>query len=343
MFVLRLMGSCSNRCLFCMVREEMAMSSHMPFDEIEKKISHLKEGDAIDLFGGEPTLYPRFWDLMDLVAKRKLIIHLASNCRKMSKPDFMERLSAYPNLNIRTSYLGQNEEIHDYYTNVRGSYRDTVRGMKNVIACKVPLHVNIVIARKNFTALKSMVTQLIDLGVNEVKLSYLTGYDSIQQHLVKLDELRPKLVSAIEILIENGISLQIEKAPLCIAPQYINYHIPESHRGMAESLKRYLFTNTCKSCKLMKACIGVLPTYHHLFGESGVVPFDSIPPDAIRNVTREELDHYKPDHTTEFLSLQSNQDLDLQSHFTCVLKTMLKLKAYGHHSKYFVRDGVLIP
>lgn len=74
---------------------------HRSLQEIEAMLDAVvaNEGEAqiVQLSGGEPTLHPQFWEIMDL-AKTKAIKHLMINTngiRLAQEPDFVKRLARY--------------------------------------------------------------------------------------------------------------------------------------------------------------------------------------------------------------------------------------------------------
>lgn len=342
MEIFRLMGICNNRCKFCMVEKEIAKENHPPFEDISSRILSLQDGDRIDLFGGEPTLYPFFWDLLELATHKNLRISMATNCRSMSSLSFVNRLKQFPIVEIRTSLYGHNPKIHDYYTSIKGSFRQTIRGIQNLCHQQIPPLVNIVLLEENVDHLQEMLDLLVTLGVSSIKLSSLYGNQQIKDMILDIGKVKKIISSAVLGISNRGISLQIEKSPLCLAPLFINFFIHETDPKMIHSSERnYTYPDICKECKLKKACDGVLKAYIEKYNTSGLTPYESIPPYAIREINYSEVADYSPQFSTEFISI------DYQKGSYPVIKPKEKLKyingikkQYAH--AYIIEKGEII-
>jgi 7,8-dihydro-6-hydroxymethylpterin dimethyltransferase len=93
--------ACNLSCPVCFADSSVKRTGHRPLAEIERMLDILVasegEPDLVQLSGGEPTLHPQFFDILD-AAKRRPIRHLMINTnglRIAREPGFAERLAAY--------------------------------------------------------------------------------------------------------------------------------------------------------------------------------------------------------------------------------------------------------
>ena len=92
---------CNLSCPTCYAMSSPHYGRHRTMEEIEQMfdviVASEGEPDVVQLSGGEPTIHPRFWDIMDL-AKTKPIKHLMLNTngiRIANDPGFAEKLATY--------------------------------------------------------------------------------------------------------------------------------------------------------------------------------------------------------------------------------------------------------
>ncbi|MEM8873809.1 MAG: radical SAM protein [Planctomycetota bacterium] len=93
---------CNLRCPICYADSgPERVESHRSLEVIEGMLDAVVrnegEPDVVQISGGEPTIHPRFWDILD-AAKARPIKHLMVNSNGVliaSKPDFAKRLAEY--------------------------------------------------------------------------------------------------------------------------------------------------------------------------------------------------------------------------------------------------------
>jgi len=93
--------ACNLSCPVCFADSSVKRSGHRPLAEIEQMLDVLiaseGEPDLVQISGGEPTLHPRFFEILD-AAKARPIRHLMINTnglRIAAEPAFAARLAEY--------------------------------------------------------------------------------------------------------------------------------------------------------------------------------------------------------------------------------------------------------
>jgi len=129
--IVEINSACNLACPVCFADAEDMHGGHLPLATIEKMLDALVtsegEPDLVQLSGGEPTLHPQFFEILDAV-KRRPIRHVMINTngiRIAQDPAFVERLARYaPRLEV---YL-QFDSLHDdALVNLRGARLTRVR------------------------------------------------------------------------------------------------------------------------------------------------------------------------------------------------------------------------
>jgi MoaA/NifB/PqqE/SkfB family radical SAM enzyme len=103
---------------------------------LEKRKKEILKDDSIYITGGEPTLHPNFLDIIEYLSKNfsKQAIKLLTNGRMFSYADFAKKfLSINPKIEIEVSLYGPSAKIHDSVTGARGSFQQTLAGLKNLL------------------------------------------------------------------------------------------------------------------------------------------------------------------------------------------------------------------
>jgi uncharacterized radical SAM superfamily Fe-S cluster-containing enzyme len=99
--VVEITDHCNLRCPTCYASSGPERLTHRSFDEVlamlDAVVASEGQADVVQISGGEPTLHPRIFDILD-AAKARPIRHLMLNTngiRIAQEPGFAERLAAY--------------------------------------------------------------------------------------------------------------------------------------------------------------------------------------------------------------------------------------------------------
>lgn len=99
--VVEITDHCNLRCPTCYASSGPERLTHRSFDEVlamlDAVVASEGQADVVQISGGEPTLHPRFFDILD-AAKARPIRHLMLNTngiRLAQEPGFVERLASY--------------------------------------------------------------------------------------------------------------------------------------------------------------------------------------------------------------------------------------------------------
>ncbi len=99
--VVEVTDRCNLRCPTCYAMSSPTYGRHRTLEEVEAMldavVANEGEPDVVQISGGEPTIHPQFWDILD-AAKRRPIRHLMLNTngiRIAEEEGFAERLAEY--------------------------------------------------------------------------------------------------------------------------------------------------------------------------------------------------------------------------------------------------------
>jgi uncharacterized radical SAM superfamily Fe-S cluster-containing enzyme len=122
--VLEVTDQCNLRCPVCYAGSGPERTLHRPIEMIERMLDAVVasegEPDVVQISGGEPTVHPEFFAILD-AARRRPIRHLMVNTnglRLAREPGFVERLASY----------GQGLEVYLQFDSLREGPLRALRG-----------------------------------------------------------------------------------------------------------------------------------------------------------------------------------------------------------------------
>src|SRR3569833_2485619 len=99
--LLEITDVCNLNCPICYANSGTHRTTHRPFEQVERMLNMIvrneMEPDIVQISGGEPTLHPQFFDILD-AAKQRPIKHLMVNTngvRIARDEPFAARLATY--------------------------------------------------------------------------------------------------------------------------------------------------------------------------------------------------------------------------------------------------------
>lgn len=257
--VINLDKICNQDCLFCF-QWNHKQNFHPTLSTILEKIGDV---DRVDLFGGEPTVYKNFFELLDFLYERQIRISLATNMIKFSEKDFFDRFKKYENISIRGSILGI-KETHDHYTRTVGSFDKMISGLKNLVSTYKDIRMNTVILPKNLKELEEIVDLIYEIGIRKFKFSMPVSvpYDIEEDVFLNIKEIKPILDPVLNKLKELQCDFQIEKSPFCLSQDNVKNFLLESSQN---------FGKDCNTCYMRNNCFGVCSEYLDKFKDDGFI------------------------------------------------------------------------
>jgi hypothetical protein len=227
--IVEINSACNLACPVCFADAEDMHGGHLPLATIERMLDALVESegepDLVQLSGGEPTIHPQFFDILDAV-KRRPIRHVMINTngvRIAQDAEFVARLATYaPRLEV---YL-QFDSLNDYaLVNLRGARLSRIRraalealeevGLSTTLVAVVKRGVNdgevaaIVNYALEWSCVRGVTFQPVqDAGRNE-------GFDA-KDNRVLLTQIRREVVKAGVFDADDMIPLPCNPDQICI-------------------------------------------------------------------------------------------------------------------------------
>ena len=298
--------SCNNNCIHCVIagHRERLRKEGKPIDRTTEEIKkHLKEAkelgaNSVVFTGGEVTIRPDFLELLKFAKNLGLVISLQTNGRAFHSEKFTKKtLDIAPDMHLEIAIHSDKKENHDKITRVKGSFDQTIKGIKNLTNLGTErLNFKVVISRLNFRDLPEIVKLAKSFGIRQVDIAFPHGMGNALKYWFKIvpryTEIEDFVIEAAKFRKENGVKVTYEAIPFCFLTGYENC-VSELHylrmylEGKTSLLRqvgdpemdwqkdRILIKSKakqCKDCKFFNICEGVWREYIELYGSDEFKP-----------------------------------------------------------------------
>ena len=256
---------CNSNCIMCPTPEIIRKTQQQYSAEQLINIVKYFPNDAchITITGGEPFLIKK--DMFKLLEFLKYNLNstdylLLTNGRAFCSKEYTDlfAFSKPDKIKLGIPIHGYNEKTHDYITQAKGSFIQTIRGIKNLIQIHSKIEIRIVVSKLNYLFIDKIAELIVHelKGINCVKIMAMemTGNAAKNRDQVWIDypDAFKACENAIELLALNGIDVGLYNFPLCAVDKRF-WDICE--KSISEHKIR--FAPQCTDCIVKDACGGV--------------------------------------------------------------------------------------
>lgn len=143
---------CNLNCSFCYNTEYVRYNnpSEMNTEQVKQIIDKLSDAGCLGIGfnGGEPTLRDDICELVSYANSKDLIPLIATNATLIDKK-YAEKLRSSGLCYAQVSLDG-NPGTHDFLRGKKGTYKETLKGLKNLVDSGVYVSVAMVVTKKNY-------------------------------------------------------------------------------------------------------------------------------------------------------------------------------------------------
>lgn len=216
--------TCNNRCTFC-VQGDRRLAE--PDRDTAALLGLLDAGrayaDELVLTGGECTIRR---DLLTLVRHARAagyrVIQIQTNGRMLAVASLCDALIEAGATEFSPSLHGALAATHEAQTRAPGSYRQTVQGIRNLVARGQRVLTNSVVTRSNMRELGMLGELLAALGVAQYQLAMVhplgTAGERFPEVVPPLPEAAPWVRAGLRPGRAAGIRVMVEAMPPCLLP-----------------------------------------------------------------------------------------------------------------------------
>ena len=280
---------CNNLCRFCVQGNKRERYPDKSDEEVKKILKENTDNYQCIVFtGGEPTIRK---ELAGWVKYAKGLgygaIQIQTNGRLFAYRDYCKTLIGAGANQFSPALHGSTSKIHDSLTRSKGSFEQTVQGIKNLVSLGQYVGTNSVINKKNYKDLPSLAKLLVDLKVNQFQFAFIhinqiiAGDPNLVEEIVpRHSVVEPYVKKGLQIGIDAGVPVMTEAIPYCFMGGYedqvVEKIIPDTNVFDADfEVKDYTDYRrnkgkvkgpTCPRCKHYRICEGPWKEYPELFG-----------------------------------------------------------------------------
>jgi MoaA/NifB/PqqE/SkfB family radical SAM enzyme len=269
--ILLITETCNLNCLFCSAKGRNAKINRKT---ILQQINQCKDGLTIS--GGEPTLSPDLFWIIEEAKKKNLFVELQTNGITLCYKGLVSKLvKAGVNL-FNINFPSHLSLINDKITQTKGLFKNKIEGIKNLQAVGSNIRLTCVVNALNYKDLQDYV---IFVKQNFPKIKFLQfSFIKIMgqarknpQILITYEKVQPFLLRAFKKCQELNIDFITDHIPLCYLDNLVKYHIDYQKIIRGEkpeySLKEKMKLKECADCRLNSFCYGVRKDYLEFFGK----------------------------------------------------------------------------
>ena len=253
--------------------------------------------------GGEATLRK---DLPELIAHAEAngqITGLNTNTRRLTDAKYLQKLVEAGLDHVQITVESCDEQIHDEMMRSKGAFKQTIQGLKNVLATRLYVMTNTTMLRTNVHKIPETLDFLAELGVPTIGLNALiySGNGLTVGTGLHERELQPILDMAVQKTSDHGQRL-IWYTPT----QYCNFDPTQANLGV-----KGCTASLYSMCIESNGDVSALPVLLSSLGNILTDPWDSIWNHKLSVQLRERMD-YPPNVKAVPSSLNVAADVPLQ-------------------------------
>jgi radical SAM protein with 4Fe4S-binding SPASM domain len=185
---------CQNNCVHCYAGGSH-VTEELPTPQWKQVIDRLHHvGVFILTFtGGEPTLREDLPELLRYGQKKGLVTGLITNGRRLTDNEYIKSLEESGLDFVQVTLESHKQEVHDLITGDKGSWTETVKGIKNLIPTQIYTTTNTTLSKHNAEDFLDTIDFLKELGIASFGCNSLIysgkAKDGLEDFVLSLEDL----------------------------------------------------------------------------------------------------------------------------------------------------------
>ncbi len=213
---------CNLRCGWCYAQDQSIDQQDMPLSLATQIIAFQQEigVEQVIIIGGEPTIYPYLFEVIDLYTSKKIKPILVTNGKKLSDSEFAKKLVAAGIKDVSLSVKGVDDQQYKKVTGV-ACYNNVLKGIRNLIDLGVAPTVQVTIVSETIPTIERLLTNLLREGVTGMSFDMATpvivGDSLTQKGIPDPQQLAKSCVDIYRFLKDKNSEFNIRVSiPLCL-------------------------------------------------------------------------------------------------------------------------------
>lgn len=284
--------ACNNNCRFC-VQADNKLKGNRKLEDIKRDLEDSRQRcDGVVLTGGEVTIRKDFFDIVGYAKQMGYkTIQVQTNGRMFSSLDFCKKTIKAGATEFSPAVHGYCAEQHDFLTRAPGSFKQTIKGIKNLKSLGAYILTNTVIVKPNYRNAPEIARLLVKLNVDQFQLAFVhpmgNAWKNFDSMVPLISLAAPYMHKGLKIGLDAGKRVMTEAMPYCLMEGYEEYIaekvIPHTEIKGAKHQNTENFTEVrkvqgkakflqCEKCKYNKICEGPWREYPEKRGNKEFMP-----------------------------------------------------------------------
>jgi MoaA/NifB/PqqE/SkfB family radical SAM enzyme len=295
---LKLGYSCNNNCIHCVIADNRKFAKekigrfNRTTSECKKELSDSRKNDysQVIITGGEPTIRKDLIEILSYAKSLGYFIHMQTNGRMFYDKEYTKLLTKF-NISYTIALHGNNETIHDQITRVPSSFKQTIKGIENLIYFNQIVAGKVVISKYNYKNLVDIYKLFSKLNVKHINMAFPHALGNARKFfncvVPRYKSIQPYLNHLIEIKKDRKTNFEFETIPYCILYNPEGLSSEDRKKGVVTECKQVgdkpvnwsnlrkenkIKFQKCELCKWNSACEGPWKEYVDSYGDEEFEP-----------------------------------------------------------------------
>lgn len=211
-------GRCNYNCRHCFMSAPDYHGEDLTMEQCIRILDELAACGIrmVSLTGGEPLVSPHFYDILDEIRKRGIILSTIYTNGKLVDDELLDELESrgmHPNFHISFDGIGW----HDWIRGEEGAEEEAVRAFRLLKKRGYEISTSFCLHRHNYNDLRENINFLASLGLKHVKMNVTTPtglWKNETEHFATRDEVNEAILRYIPQYVEDGMPVSAQFATL---------------------------------------------------------------------------------------------------------------------------------
>lgn len=285
--------ACNQKCMCCPCQKDSNLKSIIELEELKIQADKMETAGITDvtISGGEPTIYPDFFEIIEYLVNKNLKVHILSNGEKFSNINFAEKfikIVKNKEVTVTTTFHSYKKEEHEKQNSSKGSFERSIKGLKFLDDNNIQISIKHCITKYNYKDLKKFIEFVISTFSPKTEIQIwgidLCGIDkqTSDKYFEEFKNIKPHIEEALDYFETKNTKnrnqiITINNLPLCMCDcyywnyftmlnsHYINYLEDNSQEF---EINYGAISSNCNTCPFKQYCRGTYKTVFELYGDS---------------------------------------------------------------------------
>ena len=154
-------SKCNMKCKVCFIRDALKERDMKP--EELGELLEIYKGKTITLTGGEPTIHPQFFEILDIIRKKGKRAWVLTNGTMLDEESFVRKMKEKKVYRVCLSFDGWKPEIYEKWRGVNGEewLKRKEKAIELLRKYDVPTNIFMVVSKENIDELPKVIDFII--------------------------------------------------------------------------------------------------------------------------------------------------------------------------------------